>query len=522
MKRISKPSLNARRLEAANKRLMLENSILDKKINLIGKTMENSFGGLVSGLMAGAGSGGPQDNLTSFNPSLRANIYAPFTLMWQDLLYSYKTHGLLQTAIDAPVLDALRDGLDITSDQLSQDEIGQILDFIEENGVLDRIIDTFIWARLFGGAALIINSDDSDSSEPLGELGPDINLEFIDACRWELTAERRIPQSGKYGFYGRTVDASRVLTVVGKRAPYIVRAQLSDWGMSEMERMIMDWNVYLRGRNVIYDLLEEAKVDVYQLEGFRAQLATPQGTAITQRRVQQMNQLKNFNNALIMDKLDTYDQKHIQFGGLADLMKESRIMIASALRIPMNKLFGLGSTGFASGEDDLENYAMLIKSEVQGPMKPIIRKVLRLVAWKLFGDKDTDIDFKFPALRILNGEQEEAIKSSKTTRYLSLYNAMLMNSKEVGEALQKDGLVPIALEAEQGLLDDHPMPAMGQAGPTGQIGGGDEDGEKKPAAEDKSQKSDGSKAERGEKPETEKPEKASAEKPEKPKAEKAK
>jgi len=507
---------------AANQRLVLENANLDKKIALVGKQLENSFGGLVTGLLSGAGGAGPQDNITSFNPSLRANLYAPLTLLWQDLLFMYKTHGLLQTAIDAPVLDALRDGLELTSDQLDQDEISEITDFIEENGVLDRLIDTFIWARLFGGGALIVNSDDAECNEPIKKLGPKVNLEFYDACRWELTAERRIPQSGKYGFYGKTLDKSRVITVLGKRAPYIVRAQLSDWGMSEMERMIVDWNVYLRGRNVIYDLLEEAKVDVYQLEGFRSQLATAQGTNITQRRIQQMHQVKNFNNALIMDKNDAYEQKQLSFGGLAEVMKESRIMIASALRMPMTKLFGIGSTGFSSGEDDLENYAMLVKSEVQGPMRPIIRKVLRLITWKLFGDEDTDIDFKFHPLRILNAEQEENIKTSQSNRYLALFDRMLMDSKEVGEALQKDGLVPIALKAEQGLLEDHPVPAMGQAGPMGAGGGkgddeeedgeegDDEGGEKKPPKDavkkgPKIPKVDpGTKAEKAEKPKKEK------------------
>lgn len=491
-----------RKMELANQRLVLENALLEKKVTLAGKQLENSLGGLVTGLIGGAGAGGPQDNITSFNPSLRSNIYAPMTLLWMDLLYLYKTHGLLQTAIDMPVLDALRDGIDLTSDQLSQAEIGEIMDFVEENGVLDRIIDTFIWARLFGGAALIINSDDADGSEPLEDLRPDGQLEFYDACRWELTTERRIPQSGKYGFYSKTLDKSRVITVLGKRAPYIVRAQLSDWGMSEMERMIVDWNVYLRGRNVIYDLLEEAKVDVYSLEGFRSQLTTPQGTNITQQRVQAMNQLKNFNNALILDSQDKYDQKQIQFGGLSDLMKESRIMIASALRMPMTKLFGLGSTGFASGEDDLENYAGMVRAEVQGPMRPIIRKVLRLIAWKLFGDKDLDLDFKFRPLRILNAEQEETIRASQTARYLSLYNAMLMDSKEVGEALHKDNLVPIALRAEQGLLDEHPVPAAGEAGPTGETA--PKAAEEKPAKVPKADP--GTKPEKAEKPETEKAE----------------
>ena len=79
--------------------------------------MNNSLSGLAAGLMGGNGPyGAGSDPITSFNPSLAANIYAPLTLMWTNLLYLYTTHGTMQTAIDMPVLDALRGGLELSSD----------------------------------------------------------------------------------------------------------------------------------------------------------------------------------------------------------------------------------------------------------------------------------------------------------------------------------------------------------------------------------------------------------------------
>lgn len=448
------------KLSQLNKRLAFENAKLKAKSELLEKTIHNSLSGLSSGLMgAGMGDfGGGQAPITGFGQTLSNNQYAPITLMWTNLMYMYKTHGLIQTAIDMPVLDALRGGLDLQSDQMDASDLGRVEDYLEENSVLDRIGDAFIWARLFGGGALVINTE-SDPSEPVGEeIISGGQIEFYDACRWELTCERRIPASGKYGFYGKMLDKSRVVTILGKRAPWLVRAQLSDWGMSEIERMVEDFNLFLRNRNVIYELLEEAKVDVYQFEGFSSQLASATGTSITTRRVQAMNQIKNFNNALILDAKDKYEQKQLGFGGLAEMMKENRMGIAAALRMPMSKIFGIPASGInGSGEDDIENYNGMIESEVRGPMKPVIRKVLGIVIKNLFGD-ELDISFKFKPLRIMSATEEEQVKSSKSTRYLSLFEHMLMNSKEIGEAMQKDGLIPITLQAEQGLLDDHPVP----------------------------------------------------------------
>lgn len=446
-----------RRLEFENAKLSRQNSTLSQKIGTAESKIENSLSGLAAGLGGSQGLAG-MSPLTSFNPTLQNNMYAPITLMWTNLMYMYKTHGLLQTAIDMPVLDALRGGIEIQSDgQLSADDIKILEDYLEENAILERIGDAFIWARLFGGGALIVNTQ-AESSEPLGDelIGGDI--EFYDASRWELTCERRIPASGHYGYYGKQLDASRVITILGKRAPWLIRAQLSDWGMSELERMIEDFNMFLRTRNVIYELLEEAKVDIYSLSGFREALVSSTGTALTTRRIQTMNQIKNFNNALILDKEDEYAMKQISFGGLAEMMKENRMGIASALRMPMSKLFGIPSTGFSSGQDDIENYNGMIESEVRQPMKQVIGKVLKLIIKHLFHD-DLDFSFNFNPLRVLSSTDEETIKTSQFNRIAALYDKNLMSSKEVGEAIKKENLISIPLEAEKGLLDDHPMPA---------------------------------------------------------------
>lgn len=448
-----------RRLAFNNKKLALENSKLQAKTDLLEKTIHNSLSGLAQNLTGGGLFGGGMSNLTSLNPMTQNNIYAPVTLLWTQLMYMYKSHGLIQTMIDMPVLDALRGGLEFSSDgQLSPDDIATLEDWMEENAILERIGDAFIWARLFGGGALIINSE-GDHEQPLGDEIIDGQIEFYDACRWELSCERRIPASGLYGFYGKQLHKSRVLTITGKRAPYLIRAQLSDWGMSEIERMLEDFNLFLRNRNVIYELLEEAKVDVYKLKGLRDALISANGTAITTKRIQTMNQVKSYNNALLFDSEDDYQMKQVSFGGLAEMMKENRMGIASALRMPMSKIFGIPSTGLNSGQDDIENYNGLIESEVRQPMKQIIRKVLKIVIKHLFKDETLDIDFTFKPLRTMSSTEEEAIKTSRFNRIAAMYDKQLMTSREVGEAVQKDDLISVPLAAEKGLLDDHPAAA---------------------------------------------------------------
>jgi phage-related protein (TIGR01555 family) len=453
-----------------------------------GAEIRNSLAAVVAGAQM-------QSNLTSFNPIIQNNIYAPLSINWQILTYMYKTHGIIQTAIDMPVLDALRGGLDIQSGEMDVDDIKELNDDLEENGIMEAIAEAGNWARLYGGGALIINTD-QDPATPL-DPGRMKRFELYAANRWEMNTNTGwVPQvravdgrggqmmgvpgmyaninSDYFWFYGMKIHSSRVVTIAGKTAPYIIRWQLAGWGMSEVERMVEDFNAYIKTKEVLYELLEEAKIDVYQFENLTAQLATDTGTNLTKRRVQLMNELKSFQNAIVLDKNDVFEQKQITFAGLAEVMKENRIGIAAALRMPLTKLFGLSAAGFNSGEDDIENYNAMVESEVRQKLRRPIKKILNLMCLMKFGT-ELDHSFQYKPLRVLGAVEEEGVKTSKQNRYLTLYDRSLISSQEMGEITEKENLVPVETDMAKGLLDEHPVgPEMGM-----EDGEEDDDADKK-------------------------------------------
>src|ERR1035437_2572113 len=273
------------------------------------RTITNSLASL-SGLM---GNGNPysQTPLTSFGPMLQNNVYAPLTIDWNILQYAYKTHGVIQTMIDMPVLDALRGGITIRHDensQLDEEDIAILQDTLEKKGVLDVVGMAATWTRLFGGGGIIMSTD-APSEEPLDlkALARDQQIEFYACNRWELAAPWRT--SEKYTFYGKTLDASRVLTMCGKEAPYTLRWQLAGWGMSELERCLEDFNTYIRVKNVIYELLYEAKVDIWKFKDFASQMLSAEAEAQTNKRMQIMNSQKSYNSAVLMDLEDEFEQR---------------------------------------------------------------------------------------------------------------------------------------------------------------------------------------------------------------------
>lgn len=463
-------NLNAKTLKGVkllNDLLREQNTEIRNRLDLRDKVRTNSLASL---------SGNPQFQtpITSFNPMVQNNIYAPITLDWTVLMYAYKTHGLIQTLCDMPVYDALRGGITLVSKQLDEDNQAKVQEVLREKQVLETIRKAKVWTRLFGGGGLIISTD-RPSEEPLDlkQLARDGEFELYACNRWEIMSSWRIPTDGRYNFYGKTVDASRVITMSGKEAPYMIRFQLSGWGMSELERAIEDFNTYIRVKNVIYELLYEAKIDIYKFNDFAAQMLSAEAEDQTNKRMQIMNSQKNYNSALLLDKNDEYDQKQLTFAGLAEIYRESRIEISSAWRIPMSKLFGIPSTGFSSGEDDRENYHEMIESEVRQDLRDPIKKVLDLICVSLFGDTFDDLDFEFKPLRQLGAKEQEEVDTSKFARMMALYDKGLIDPEELGEMMVKEKLLDAEIE-----LITNPEP-LGGPMDEGEEGDGDKGGEGK-------------------------------------------
>lgn len=416
----------------------------------------NSLSGLVSSV---ANATGYQSEMLSQPFSLAfSNSYNPITLNYVLLSYAYMTHGVLQTMVDQPVADGFRD-LNITSDELTDDELDLLRRTMDEEGDILACQDVIRWSRLFGGAGLIINTNQLPDT-PLSKTGifggP---LEFIAADRWELAGTNVNINSNAepfpFRYYSKPVHRSRVITVNGKKAPSFLAPRLQGWGLSCFECTIRDINSYVKNQSVIYELLDEAKIDIYRIQGFNTSLDTMAGEEALTKRIEMSTMLKNFRNSLAMDIEDDYEQKQLSFAGLSEMLKENRIGIAASVRMPMTKLFGMSAAGFNSGEDDIENYNSIVESQVREKAKPIIQEVARLRALQLFGF-EPEIEASFEPLRILSAEQEENVKNAQFTRLSSLYDRGLLTPVEFMEALNKEKLINMDTQVGEGIREPVP------------------------------------------------------------------
>lgn len=227
--------------------------------------------------------------------------------------------------------------------------------------------------------------------------------------------------------------------------------------MSEGERMIRDLNLYLKAQDASFELIDEAKIDVYQIDNLASKMATAGGTSQIQQRVQTANELKNYINALILDSKEQYNQKIINFAGLAEIMNQNRMGVAAALRMPMTKLFGLSASGFNTGESDLENYNSMVESEIRAPLTRTVRKLMQVTMAKLFGYVPS-FSLKWPSLRELQPEVEQRVKDAENNRILAWYDRGGIDIQEAMTVARKAGIFDIETKAEKGLLPPQPEP----------------------------------------------------------------
>ena len=399
------------------------------------------------------GSGVTSADTMAFN-----NRYSAVTLNRALLSQSYIEHGILSTLIDLPVDDAMRGGIDLVCPEMDADDLKKLADEIEKMEILQTYATALKWMRLFGGAGVLINIG-QDLSKPfnMAMVKEKTPLKFYAADRWELcyapAGMGAIDQFSDitidcpYNYYGHVMHKSNVIKLNGKEAPSMLRGQFGGWGMSEIEKILPSFNQYLKHQSVSFELLDEAKCDVFHIEGFNSSIATKNGSALTAQRIGIAAQIKNYQNALVLDTTDGYEQKQIQFNGLAEMLTQIRIGLASDLRMPMTKLFGLSASGFNSGEDDIEVYNSMVETEIRSKVRTGLITMLKIVSQKTFGYVPETISFNWKPLRMQSSQEQSMIKTEALNRIISAFGNGLMTEEMAVEQTNHAKIFDLDLNA---------------------------------------------------------------------------
>lgn len=167
------------------------------------------------------------------------------------------------------------------------------------------------------------------------------------------------------------VHYSRVHIVKAGKKPFSRRKGANGWrGVSDVQGIYMAVQMHDAVVLSISDLLEESKTDVIKVEGFNKGIAAGREDDYIQVGMA-MKTIKSAQNMLLIDKLAEWEQKELTFGGLVDIWKQSMSEAAGALDMPLTLVFGQSAAGFATGEEDNQNYQNSINSKQESRLRPL-------------------------------------------------------------------------------------------------------------------------------------------------------
>lgn len=313
------------------------------------------------------------------------------------------------------------------------------------------LLEGMYWGRLYGGAAgIIMIRGQDDLTQPLDyELilpGCFLGLMILD--RWSgiypelgqvtdpADPDFELPEyytirDEESGTLISKVHHSRVLRFTGRELPYNEKIVETYWGESELEAI---YSELVKRDNVsgnIAALTFRANVNYLETDSLDQMLAV--NNAAAQKRFWQTLQAQsviesNFGTRLV-NKGDVMHNTQYTFAGLADVYDRVMMDVAGAAKTPVTKLFGRSPAGMnATGESDMNNYYDYIDGLRENQLRPILERLLPIMALSAWGIVPYDLDIDFPPLQTPDSNEVADIVDKKTQAVLSTYQSDLIDA----------------------------------------------------------------------------------------------
>ena len=330
----------------------------------------------------------------------------------------------------------------------------------------ERVNEGLRWGRLYGGAAglIMIRGQEGMLGQPL-ELesiypGTFQGLYILD--RWqgvvpgmELVFEGGEPVPAYYSITdarGNTVAKvhhSRLVRFTGRDLPFLERVAELYWGESEVEAL---YNDVVKHDNVAANMAAltfRANVDTMEVQNLDQLFSVTSGEQ--QRRfwnvMQAQSVMKSNFGMQLVNRGDQIKNTQYTFTGLQEVYDSMCLDLSGASRIPVTKLFGRSPAGMnATGESDLRNYYDYVDTMREAKLRPILEKLLPVLAMSAWGAVPDGLDITFPPLWTPTAAEVAEIALKKAQAIRDTFQAGLFRADTAQRELKK-------LADETGMFD---------------------------------------------------------------------
>lgn len=371
----------------------------------------------------------------------------------------YRSGWIIPKLVDVPATDALRKWRDFSAEA---DQILALKNAENDLQVKKKVIRAYTLARLWGGAAIFINTG-QDPSKPLNVDAVRKNgIKSLTVFnRKELTAEALVldPFDENYGnpeFYtiaNTTVTArihyTHLVRFVGKEHPdpFNQIGPNQGWGDSVVQR------IYKAARDAdatsgnIASLVFEANIDVFSIPNFTAKMADQKYQTNMLKRFRLASQGKSIVNTLMHDADEKYERKQINFTNLPEVLQKFLLICAAAGDMPLTKFLGDQAKGMGDeGRGDMKNYYDALNTEQTLHIGPALKTLDECLIRHALGNRPPDISYQWRPFEQMNESQiaeigERIAKTTEVLQRTGLYMPEVLEEATTNQLVQM-GIMP--------------------------------------------------------------------------------
>jgi len=345
----------------------------------------------------------------------------------------YRENWAAQRYAEAIVADAIKAWYELEIDEDGEEGEKSVEDLIEDEwtrlGVKTKFEDANIWARVLGGAALLIGADDGQ------QLDQPLALDRIKKVKYLHLVDRRYvrpegewdsdPDSPNYGLpavyhvqppgtTGTRWHWTRVLRFEGQRVTDDRRQSLQSWGDSAYESAygpLRNYQQIVEGAATAGQAFVQGVLKVKDLAGM---MSSSKEEDIAARVTAFKMGLSMSGLALIDSDYETYERMGMPITGLPELLDRLGLDLAGSLEMPQSKLYGNQAGKLAGATEDTKTWDNQVDRARVRNVTPQITYLTRLImlakegplkgqepkTWKLEPepltqpDKDKEVDRK--------------------------------------------------------------------------------------------------------------------------------
>jgi len=371
------------------------------------------------------------------------------------LLAQLATRAEYRAFASALSTELTREWIEFTSkeddDAVTGEKIKQIEDEFKRLNVRSVIQKAAEHDCLFGRGQVFIDIQGAKRDKPLilhpktvpvGSLKSVVPVEAI----WTTPAAFNALDPAAPDFYkppswfmlGQHVHASRLMTIVTRELPDILKPAFNFAGMSLSQLAMPYVDNWLRTRQSVADLINNFSITA--LATSMDQILQGESGSELFARADFFTAMRSNKGLMLLDKeREELVQLNTPLSGLHELQAQSQEHMCSVSRMPAIVLTGISPSGLnASSEGEIRIFYDWISAQQEAFWRAPIETILKVVQLSLFGEIDPDIGFEFVSLHQMTPKEESDIRAQDANTATTLINSGVIDPSEERERIARD------------------------------------------------------------------------------------